>query len=902
MLVGLDRVYVRYPQGSLSALDPKTGQRLDLGALPAAPRLGSLAALDAWRAIAIADLRGALMTVDAGNTWHPVPLPIDPIDVVVLEDGLAIGGKDRRGAAQWWETRFDGPPELLAAPPGRVESPSFRGPEGWARVFGPRPLAAAIEDGWPLVDGSALVARDGALARVRLSDGALVETVQGAFPLARARCHPLSLASASDRRAFGFVCGEPSGETRIYAWRASESRLVELRAFRRPRQVLGFGNGTLAVRGACAADAEDSPVASDEQDQDWCIMSAARAWRGMRVHGAHVDAARLVVLADGRVAILRPPTGGDLSTARLTLVDGAHESDTPLRLPLVRADSSHALRAGIWMDGFEERRAGVLGGWVDAAGSVVGIEVTLDGQVRIGEYIRDAGDPVVHGLWGFGWTASRGGFETTDGGMTWAKEIALPEPISQPAAGRERACGPIGCAIAGWLRIGWGARAEEPVHAPSLPGPVLRWNARADLSLRCESMHAPVRSAAVDPANGFADSGTASGGTRLAPAPSSSWGTLSTFPPFGGVAGPLIPSADVGVALDASIGFERTLRAPASARIYAWGPSSGEWDAGRWQVRWDSPWQSMATVTTEPRSSASAPVPWSTLDSARRGLGIGAVVPAAWAIAFGDDADHALLVAKRAQGTPTSDAWCLESGHAPVEVRRAGGEPLPEIQAALRVEGHWVLATPQPGAENGSAVLWVLDGAMAREVARIPRAGGNVATRLHLARRSEGRGVALAVEGQPDATRPPSMWLMEVDLSTGTAGDPTPLAVFDIYDRSFAACTGDDSGWEIERPYPRTVELELRGWSAKLRGATARVRLTGEHACLESVAGAVEPDATPAPAAAHDAVVASGLGSGTAFALGSSMGSAPGRAPERPIDVSVSLPQRRLALRCRPMP
>ncbi len=88
-------------------------------------------------------------------------------------------------------------------------------------MFGPRPLASAIEAGWPLKDGTALVARDGALARVRTSDGALVENVGAAFPLNPARCHPLPLSfdgavapRGYEVGALGFVCGEPRGRTR----------------------------------------------------------------------------------------------------------------------------------------------------------------------------------------------------------------------------------------------------------------------------------------------------------------------------------------------------------------------------------------------------------------------------------------------------------------------------------------------------------------------------------------------------------------------------------------------------------------------------------------------------------------------------------------------------------------
>jgi hypothetical protein len=94
VLVGLDRAYVRTTLGVLTAIDPRTGTVTDLGPLPASPSVSRVAALDAWRAVAIADLRGALVTLDAGSTWRPLPLPIDPSDVVAVDDSLAVGGSD----------------------------------------------------------------------------------------------------------------------------------------------------------------------------------------------------------------------------------------------------------------------------------------------------------------------------------------------------------------------------------------------------------------------------------------------------------------------------------------------------------------------------------------------------------------------------------------------------------------------------------------------------------------------------------------------------------------------------------------------------------------------------------------------------------------------------------------
>ena len=262
--IGLDRMYARSVSGALIALDPQHGALRDLGPLPATPTHGGVAALDAWRAVSIAALRGAMLTLDAGSTWRPLALPIEPTEARALSDGIAVGGLDEARQPQWWEVRPDGQVGRLASAPGAGDDAAAP-PKGdpSARTFGARPLATAIEDGWPLTDGTALVARDGALGRIQLSNGALVESVPDAFPMKPARCHPVSLAGKRDPGAFGFVCGEARGRTVVYRYAPASGRLVELRRFDNAREVLGFGNGALAARGPCAADAVQGEVAGD---------------------------------------------------------------------------------------------------------------------------------------------------------------------------------------------------------------------------------------------------------------------------------------------------------------------------------------------------------------------------------------------------------------------------------------------------------------------------------------------------------------------------------------------------------------------------------------------------------------------------------------------------------------
>jgi hypothetical protein len=837
VLVGLDRVYLRSPQGSLVALDPRTGVRIQAGPLPASPNIGRLAAPDAWRAVVIADLRGALLTVDAGSTWRPLALPVEPSEVVTMGDAVVVGGQDEGRQMQWWEVRSEGDVVKLSFPPAgtspnRIATPTENAspsstfpPEAdrariiGLRTFGPHPLVAAVEDGWPLTDGTALVARDGALARVKLSDGALVEIIGDAFPLKPARCHAMSLGSSPASGAVGFACGEPRGRTAVYRFDPVAARLVELRAFGSPRQVVSFGTGAVAVRGSCAWDGVGEPT---DREESWCAMRVGGTWTQTRLPSGE----RLVILADGRAVHLRPPLVGDLSSLQLTIEDGAQRSERIVTLPPLHADVEQALRLGLWLDGFEERRPGTIGGWVDAAGAVIGIEISTNGDARVGEYIRDAGGPVPSGRWAFGCTASRRGFETTDGGMTWTKEVALPDPIAPGRGAEERACGPIGCLAAGWVRLGWGG-VEQPVVPEPRPYVGPPTHATPRLEFECEPMSGP------GPLSGSASVVRVNIASGI---PNRARGAVTALPAFAGYGGPLVPPDDMGLSVEVSHALERGLRGAPLGRIYAWGPKTGEWDQlGRWQVRWQWPWGG----GPDARSSAAALVPWTNFDGVRRALSVGPGASMSWIIAPGDDADHALLLGRHATNPTTVGLFVLETDRPVVEVHRPNGEPFPDVEAATRIGGVWYVATAQGAGELAATILWSVEGAMAREMTRVPRAGFEVRPALRLARRADGHGLGLVVDSQRDELRALSeRWLGAVDLESNAVATPEPLAPVDLSDRAVSLCTGDDDGWVVDLPYPGAIRIHMgSGWESQLDGSFARMRLSREKACIERVEG-----------------------------------------------------------------
>jgi hypothetical protein len=825
VLVGLDRAYLLSASGTLSAFDPQSGTGEDIGPLPSSPRMGQLAAVDAWRAVAIADFRGAMLTLDAGQSWHPLELGDEPLDVSTSGSSIVVRGVGAERRTEWWEIGPDGQASRLPAAPAPPSMPTLQDVIAH-RLGGPLgadPLGAAIEDGWPLADRTALVARDGALARVRLDDGTYAQVVAEAFALRPSRCHAVSLATPSEPGAFGFVCGEPRGQTVVYRWDAAHASLATLRAFDTPRQILAFGNGSLAARGSCAADAPDPDGESTaDVERAWCVMTSGGGWTERRFRGERVSRARIVVLADGRVALVRPPDG-ELATARLTVVDGPVAEHRALHFPLLRDDVAKALVRGVWLDGFEERRPGVLGGWVDAAGAVVGVEIALDGTVRVGEYIRDAGAPVASGRWAFGWTGSRRAFETTDGGMTWTKSVDVPEPIAPIGATAERACGPVGCIAAGWLKVGWstGAPAEP---SPAWPPTLLARGARRPPALRLECERGA--SEAVGPPG-------LGGGVRPGFGQPSLILPGASLPAFCGMPGPARPSDAPAVVSEIAEGLGWSRRVSPVGMVYVWGPPGGDWDKlGRWEVRWRSP--------TAGCGVASSVAPWVGPDAASRALGRAGASAPALTLASGEDASHALLLERRPGGF---DLLALDSGHAPRAIRRADGDVFPDIEAVRQFGGRWYVVSAQAPSEIAATVVWRLDGDSAREVGRFPRLGPQGRMAAHLARRAQGHAIGVVVEGRPDATQPPRLWLDSVDPETGEIAAPEPLAPLDFGGGAADICTGDDDGWQLDLPYAGNVQIDLLPHAtAELQSVLLTIRVSSSSACIEHMAGAWSDD------------------------------------------------------------
>ncbi len=843
VIAGLDRLYVSYGRSEVGAVDPSSFAPIPVGRLPDAPSFVGYAAFDGWHAAAIADLRGLVLTRDAGATWQTVAVPLVPAEVRASEDGFVVTGRDTAGVERAVDVDVEGhvtpdPSAVAAGAPTAISAQILADLAG-VGPFGARPLATAVEDGWPLEDGSALVLRGGLFARIGLDRGEVKETfpatVTGGAPLGEgARCHPLDLGSA-----LGFVCGLEGADTWLYTLDAHRRQLAPFGHFSGPRAVLAPGNGRVAVHGSCD---EHAAHATDV----YCLSGATLGdWRELRLEGA-LDGERVVPLARGGIAVLSP-AHGDLARMRLT-VRGAgrdpravttsalhvHAENAQAGAPLA-AGVATLLKDGVWLDGVRETSPGVLGAWVDGHGSVLGLSITLDGDATHGDWVRDLSSPFVSGRFGLGMSAARRGYQTVDGGRHWTP-LDTPAPLTLPGSVERRACGPVGCSALGWLRVGWGDRRDAPKvpddpRVPSLGASSAASATRASRrpastpNLGCHVVGHPATVESTAP--------------KLA--------AFDDWSPFFAVPAPRPPAGSHGgaFAVHAQLGSE------IAGKVYVWGPQTpvDALDAAnaialppelqpRFVVRWSWPFGAAA----EARSSAIAPAPASIgalMDPSTRGGLAGT-----FSILMGEGPDEALLVHANAGVTEVFElvagrpplAWRTEGPALPVPTPSLGplaALSLPPILAAVHAAGHWYVASSSGPGEQGPprTTLWKVEHGLARKVAEVPRfvpEGHHPEVRL--ARREDGRAIALLVASDPrqanDTDR--SAWVLPFDLASGVLGEPESLGSVDLAEDSVltpCGAPGSSPGWVVDTSLGLRPRVLTKTEPAVLSTPTARLHL-----------------------------------------------------------------------------
>lgn len=828
VVAGFDRLYlVHRLSRNVVAIDAATGKVTDTGALPASPGYGSIAIADAWTGAVQVPFRGVLATFDAGASWHPVTsktsygLKLDHGRISVrLSSGtyvLAPSGVLRKHE-QGSESVFRGAGQSASdvswvGADQNAAEPTPTPPPG---PLGRHPLDVAVLRGFPDTDKSAVVAANGAVGRVRLSDGELLDVKADAFPHG-STCNPVALS-----HSFGFVCGQDRGNTVVYAFKPPLS-LQPVLSFDEPRYVAASGNGALVIRGACKGRARDNPGA-------YCIRSRDGALSEIHVKG-DLGVERVVALSDGRAAVVVPPRLGAPGLLVLIGRDGRSKS-VKMRLP-DKADKPilALLTKGLWLDGFVERKPGELAGWVAAGGPFIGVRLQLDGKLEVGRLENDIDRSLLSGQLALSLRDSGLAAESIDGGFEW-REVELPVDAtsSSPSTARDdgpRGCSRVGCAFGSWLRVGWRGTSNQKSKLDSAvppPQTVLPPSGGGRWLLSC---------AATGEQRGER--------ITLRPRTPTRHRRYAQPPRYGALPSPdELESTDWNSFLGEKppskrpeqVGFDTgTEYATVKVHGYVWGARGASWDrVGHFLMRVADRF----SVDHAIWSTALTRSPWNDMSQAALAFGLGSYGRSANWVPMLDPSGRAGALLIAAQGT--MNLFLFDEGRSIVKVGDVMKYGLTRLAGVVKLGSTWYV-----GSSYGSSEFRVfrIEGSRLSVVGRYPmRLGSRSGTVLSRLVRSA-RGDALGIFAQARKLRgaSTSFYVFPIDPGTYQAGAPLELSPSEL--ASALPCgDDDDDGWLIEGAPPVSPYMDFVGRADALRVQHVAMRIVARASgvCIDSLA------------------------------------------------------------------
>jgi hypothetical protein len=714
VIAGFDRVYlISHRPERLVALDAEHGTALGLGGLPPSPAYDKLAFVDAWFGAAVVPLRGTLVTFDAGASWRPLAFVATGIEV---HDGaLRLTGPggvlelDANGTLT--RRDLDAPtlaPEnpaaqaLRAAPSAPVESGAA------LDVLGRNALKLAVLRGFLDHDGSLVVANSGVLMRVRARDGKLLASDAHAYP-GGGECSALPLG-----RGFGFACSDGADLTTLYTF-LSPFGMRRLRSFSGARYVASSGNGALVIRGSCEG--------SGSLPGAYCIADNSQKFREIHVRG-DLGAERVVALADGRVAVIVPPRLG--APGFLSLIDAhAPERRIELKLP-APAPAVHLLEKGLWLDGFVEQPSG-LSGWVVGAEPFAGVRVALDGTVTLSPPENSIDRALLSGTHALLVARSGRARESSDSGFEWS-DVELPPEFDASRAlvddARLQGCSELGCAFAGFVRLGFRAGNTAPrlrmaalPDSTPLPSPGGgRW------LLHCE-------------ATGEVSEPALPLGARLRGPGRADDAATAPWAPFLELAPPALGSGEVG--------YDATSNEADAALFhgYVWGQRGADWArAGHIQLRALDRFR----IQGGPFQSAVTRSPWLDATAAAESFGFdGTGNPVSWRAVLGTgQRSAAVLVSSHG----LLDLLLFEEGKTVAHVPNAGrvGFNFGTLSSVVKVSDTWYASSFN---ENHALTVSRILGNHVERLAEYPDLGHDIASAT-LVRGAHGDELGIWVTGR----------------------------------------------------------------------------------------------------------------------------------------------------------
>lgn len=795
LVPGFDRLLVLpRREADYRALDLTSGKPAPLVGLPPAPAYGAMAFVDGWFGAVQVPLRGTLLSFDAGASWHPLPLPVTAFEQA--GDGLALTTNngdyslDARGGLSKVAERDEA--KLNDAARAELAKMLVAPGAGSSRA-GDSLLASAVLSGFPDGSGGAYVARGGALLRVALDGGRVIERRERAYPGA-GECLGVRFGDG-----VGFVCGEGRELTRVY--RVTEPLGLELVSeLPLARVVSDSGSGALVAHGGCGAG-----LAPGRH----CVLRPDAPPLEIASEG---ERDRVVALADGSVVIITPPDAQ--RPGALSVHSRAGTRHVPLSAEPRDARQKALLNQGVWLDGMVETRPGVLSGWIVGAGPFAGVEVTLDGKLSLRRVQDNAGRALFAGRRALVLGETGLASETTDGGVEW-QSVELPPEIDLKATYTtelRQGCSAVGCSFAGFTRVGYfEGRAARALVGPAAPPRVTfpgtggsRWLLHCAATGLQSSPALPFRTPTPLSARRFRrQAGAAGDGLELGPLSP----LLEQAPPV---------LAENWQGIDAG-----TEPYGQQLRVYVYGPRGADWTrSGSLSIAFADRFNTKNGV----QRTLAARSPWADVLGAADALGAEPSTNAAGLFAALDPGGNtgALILSSRG----TLDLFVFESGRVPQYVPNVGRMGMgPRISGVVKTKSGIFLGS----FDEGSRLFRVYkvvgqDLEVALEVADIPPPRGASA---ELTRSATGDALAIWV-------RSTGWYVHPIDLESGAVDAPYQVTPAELARMPEPCAKGAEGFLVTGAVSPEPSVSGLGGTS--VRGFEGRFRVSALGVCIDALA------------------------------------------------------------------
>lgn len=790
---GFDRLYFQSRRtGDWAALDASSGKGLTRGSLPASPSIGAMSFADEWFGAVELPVRGPVVSFDAGQSWHALGRTTQ---ILGSDDGellLATPEGRRRLAADGSLRSLEPTTGALSADGARVLRKIPEGPLGAA------PFAAAVLHGSRSGRDEAMVAFDGALSRVSLRDGRLIESRADAVPRG-SDCAPLRVGEGD-----GFACREPGGKSSIYALQKPFGlQLVERHDG--ARRIFASGNGGWVLSGACAGDQR-----SASRKDRACVRTAT----GARFEIAVEPSERVVALKSDAL-VLTPPDGKSPGAVRRAGSNGVGRA-VPLKLEAVDHAARNILKGGFWLDAWIDGGDGSVHGWVASRSEFVGVQVTPEGVVRVGSVRRGIERTLLAGDRALIVPATGVAEQTVDGGATFTRVDLPPElPLEALKPGRtsalfEQGCTELGCAFAGWLRLGWDSKdggeslpiasEPEPARLPQPGGG--RW------ILRCS----PTGEASA-PALLNASSDSDEDNEKEA-----------RWPSFFEQPAPARSRAELGYQTSAD----------GELFAYSWGSAGDFGRSGKFALTVLDPYRARGGVW----SSAVSPSPWPDATQAAEAFGYEGSGSTAWHVVL-DPTAHAGVLSVIARGS--TDLFVVEENRRVTRLlENASRQGLGAVISAVRLGTSYYLATQE---EQRAQRIFEVENGAARLVGQYSDL-------------SQGRGVApvlvRSVRGEALGmwTRGAGWFVFPIDPHSGAVAPAIEISARDLSHLP-RVCAPDEDGYVLEgsvgiEPY---VDFMDGAEHVAAHGYSGRFVVSASGVCVLALAAkadsALDPAMTP---------------------------------------------------------